>query len=569
MDLLGAYDDDDDDQQMTTPRTAAASASSSSKAASSSSAAAAASSSSSSASHTVAPFPASASSSSSLMLDTAPDVPLDFGSASYYVNPQHNTLFYNPRVEEMYSALQGPRPAGGGGGLGSDLGVSKNHQLGFVEPLHMSNFVFEDNYHKFINKGVAANPTAVKDADVPLSSHLVFSSNRTTDAVPRINPRVLTAEDKVALKLKRKAAHQDAGDLDSWQGPWASRETQADEDARKVEGRILTPEQQAEQDRVRAIAKKRKGAAAAAAAAAAGEEVKDEDDDPSAKNESTTFHGTSETDYQGRTYMHPPSTLHVKTNDLKCYLPKRLVHTFTGHQKGVNAIKFFPNTGHLLLSASNDKTVKIWNVVSSAHGGYKCLRTFSGHTEGVRGIDFNYDGSKFMTCSFDKYVKYWDTETGQCISRHTTKKIPYCVRIHPDAGMSHEVLIGQHNKLIVTLDLKSNEIVQSYNEHLGPVNSVTFIDGNRRFVSTSGDASPQLFVWEYGIPVVIKRIAEPDMHSMPYVAVHPSQKFFVGQSQDNQILCFTAQNKYKLKRVSDTHMQKPCAMWCTGSIACM
>ena len=48
--------------------------------------------------------------------------------------------------------------------------------------------------------------------------------------------------------------------------------------------------------------------------------------------------------------------------------------------------------------------------------------------------------------------------------------------------------------------------------------------------------------------MVIKHIAEPDMHSMPYVAVHPSGKFFVGQSQDNQILVFTAEGKYKLKR---------------------
>lgn len=150
----------------------------------------------------------------------------------------------------------------------------------------------------------------------------------------------------------------------------------------------------------------------------------------------------------------------------------------------------------------------------------------------------------FVCCC--RYTKLWDTETGQCISRHSTGKVPFCVKIFPEAAGSNEVLIGQQNKLVVQLDVRSNEIVQTYNEHLGAVNSVTFLDGNRRFVSTSDDK--KALVWEYGIPVVIKHIAEPDMHSMPYVAVHPSGKFFVGQSQDNQILCFTAINKYKLKR---------------------
>lgn len=153
--------------------------------------------------------------------------------------------------------------------------------------------------------------------------------------------------------------------------------------------------------------------------------------------------------------------------------------------------------------------------------------------------------------------KVWDTETGACVLRHWLKKVvPICVKIHPEASMSHEILIGQQNKLVTQLDTRSNQIVQTYNEHLGPVNSITFIDGNRRFVSSSDDK--KIFVWEYGIPVVIKHIAEPDMHSMPYVAMHPSGKHFVGQSQDNQILVFTAINKYKIKRVrtTNTHTNK-------------
>lgn len=47
----------------------------------------------------------------------------------------------------------------------------------------------------------------------------------------------------------------------------------------------------------------------------------------------------------------------------------------------------------------------------------------------------------------------------------------------------------------------STFFLQEYNYHLGAVNTVTFIDDARRFVSSSDDKS--LRVWEFGIPVQV------------------------------------------------------------------
>lgn len=44
-------------------------------------------------------------------------------------------------------------------------------------------------------------------------------------------------------------------------------------------------------------------------------------------------------------------------------------------------------------------------------------------------------------------------------------------------------------------DTRSGEIVQEYDRHLGAVNTITFVDENRRFVTTSDDKS--LRVWEW------------------------------------------------------------------------
>ena len=69
-------------------------------------------------------------------------------------------------------------------------------------------------------------------------------------------------------------------------------------------------------------------------------------------------------------------------------------------------------------------------------------------------------------------------------------------------------------------DIRANRIVQRYDDHMGAVNSVTFIDDCRRFVTTSDDK--KILIWDYGTPVVTKHISEPHLHSVPHMSVHPS-----------------------------------------------
>lgn len=96
-------------------------------------------------------------------------------------------------------------------------------------------------------------------------------------------------------------------------------------------------------------------------------------------------------------------------------------------------------------------------------------------------------------------------------------------------------------KTINQYDLRTAEVTQSYTEHLGPVNTITFVDNNRKFASTSDDK--KVFLWEYGIPIVVKHISDPEMQAIANADLHPNGKYILGQCSDNKIMCFDVKNQ--------------------------
>lgn len=51
--------------------------------------------------------------------------------------------------------------------------------------------------------------------------------------------------------------------------------------------------------------------------------------------------------------------------------------------------------------------------------------------------------------AYDRFIKLWDTETGECISRFTSRKIPYCVKFNPDEDKQHLFVAGTSDKKII------------------------------------------------------------------------------------------------------------------------
>lgn len=87
-----------------------------------------------------------------------------------------------------------------------------------------------------------------------------------------------------------------------------------------------------------------------------------------------------------------------------------LKNTLNGHKQGVWDIAFSP-TDKLLVSASGDKTLKVWNLESG-----NCVATMSGHQTALVKVSWLNLGLQLISASVDGVVKLWNFKKQVCVN---------------------------------------------------------------------------------------------------------------------------------------------------------
>ena len=109
---------------------------------------------------------------------------------------------------------------------------------------------------------------------------------------------------------------------------------------------------------------------------------------------------------------------------------KDVIKTFTGpfgHTGSVSSLLLLDNQH--FLSASHDKTIKLWNIASG-----QPVRTFAdpyGHTDLVNSLVL-VDDQHFLSASDDGMIKLWNIESGECIETTTVETIPSCMILYQE-----------------------------------------------------------------------------------------------------------------------------------------
>ncbi|MBN3958325.1 serine/threonine-protein kinase [Nostoc sp. NMS8] len=204
------------------------------------------------------------------------------------------------------------------------------------------------------------------------------------------------------------------------------------------------------------------------------------------------------------------------------FLPKSL----KGHSSDVNSVAFSPD-GTTLGSASDDKTIKLWNIADG-----EAIRTLEGHANWIWTIAFSPDSKTLASGSADKTIKLWNLQTGRLIRTlqgHSDGVTS--VAFSPDGKILASGSASKDMK-IKLWNLETGKLIRTLEGHTNGISSVVFSPDGKTLASGSWDKTIKLWNLKTGKLI---RTLEGNADSILSVAFAPDGVTLASGSSDKTI----------------------------------
>jgi len=162
--------------------------------------------------------------------------------------------------------------------------------------------------------------------------------------------------------------------------------------------------------------------------------------------------------------------------------------TLTGHSNWVRGCAFSPD-GNLLISASFDNALKLWDVETGTE-----IRTFTEPSDSVWAGAFTPDGKSVVSASWDGILKIWDVETGveiRTFEKHSGAI--YECAFSPDGKM---LVSASDDKNLKLWNVETGTAIKILRGHLEEVWRCAFSPDSTKILSASNDGTLRL--WDAG-----------------------------------------------------------------------
>ncbi len=177
--------------------------------------------------------------------------------------------------------------------------------------------------------------------------------------------------------------------------------------------------------------------------------------------------------------------------------------------------------GSRFLSGSYDKTVKLWETESESS-----IYTFEGHEDWITSVCFSPDDNLALSGSRDKTIKLWDINTGQCIFTFTghegdVNSVCFCPN-------GYEIISGSSDCTIKLWNTNTGECIRTFSGNEEMIFSVCFSSDGLQALS-GGSSLVKLWDVETGVCI---RTLKGHKNSVKKVCFSPDGSLVLSGSDD-------------------------------------
>ena len=187
------------------------------------------------------------------------------------------------------------------------------------------------------------------------------------------------------------------------------------------------------------------------------------------------------------------------------------------HKDTVENVVFSPD-GARILTASRDKTAKLWNAASG-----KLLASFDHQSRVLQGV-FSPDGTRILTASADMTAKLWDATSGKLLTSFDHQDWILRAAFSPDGS---RILTASADNSAKLWDAASGKPMASF-DHEDEVNYAAFSPDGARILTASKDKTAKL--WDGASGKLIASFDHQD--GVSHVAFSPDGARILTASRD-------------------------------------